>query len=139
MFYSRSARRFAASARYGARDVNYRSRGVMLLGTSYPVLAARDGDDWQRKVETSIGDMVFAETSDYEVAVDAPEDVALFASAPSRASGTKSERAGNTVREFAGDNLRDFAIVGGRELRSEERVVGDVTVRSIFTPEHETT
>jgi hypothetical protein len=122
-----------------ARDINYRSRGVMLLGTSYPVLAARDGDDWQRKVETSIGDMVFAETSDYEVAVDAPEDVALFASAPSRASGAKSERAGNTVREFAGDNLRDFAIVGGRGLRSEERVVGDVTVRSIFTPEHETT
>jgi hypothetical protein len=122
-----------------ARDINYRSRGVMLLGTSYPVLAARDGDDWQRKVETSIGDMVFAETSDYEVAVDAPEDVALFASAPSRASVAKSERAGNTVREFAGDNLRDFAIVGGRGLRSEERVVGDVTVRSIFTPEHETT
>jgi hypothetical protein len=122
-----------------ARDINYRSRGVMLLGTSYPVLAARDGDDWQRKVETSIGDMVFAEDSAYEVAVDAPSDVVLFASAPSRASSMKSEREGNTVSEFAADNLRDFAIVAGRNLRSEERAVGDVTVRSIFTPDHEAT
>jgi hypothetical protein len=121
-----------------ARDINYRCRGVMLMGTSYPILAARDGDDWQRKVETSIGDMVFAETSDYEVAVDAPSDVALFASAPSHESSMKSERAGNSVREFAGDNLRDFAIIGGRGLRSEERAVGDVTVRSIFPQDPET-
>ncbi|HEX8921128.1 MAG TPA: M1 family aminopeptidase, partial [Pyrinomonadaceae bacterium] len=46
---------------------------------------------------------------------------------------------GHTVREFAGENLRDFAIVGGRGLRSAERTVGDVTVRSIFMSEHETT
>ena len=120
-----------------ARDINYRSRGVMLLGTSYPILAARDNDEWQRKVETTIGDMIFAETADYEVTVDAPSDVALFASARARETSLKSERAGYTVREFAGENLRDFAIVGGRGLRSAERDVGDVTVRSIFTPEHE--
>ena len=122
------------------RDINYRCRGVMLLGTSYPVLAARDGGEWQRKVETSIGDTVFAETADYEVAIDAPTDVALFASAPSRAtSSLRSERAGYSVREFSGENLRDFAIVGGRGLRVAERVAGDVTVRSVFMPEHETT
>src|SRR5437870_10930300 len=38
------------------RNINFRCRGVMLLGSSYPVLAARDGDDWFRKVEPSIGD-----------------------------------------------------------------------------------
>lgn len=122
-----------------ARDINYRSRGVMLLGTSYPVLAARDNDEWQRKVETTIGDMIFAETADYEVTVDAPSDVALFTSAPARETSRRSERAGYTLREFAGENLRDFAIVGGRGLRSAERTVGDVTVRSIFTQEHEAT
>jgi hypothetical protein len=120
-----------------ARDVNYRCRGVMLLGTSYPVLAARDGEDWQRKVETTIGDTIFAETADYEVTVDAPADVALFASAPSHAPSAKSEHVGNNVTEFAGENLRDFAIVGGRGLRSIERTVGDVTVRSVFAREHE--
>src|SRR5205085_4970739 len=89
-----------------ARDVNYRCRGVMLLGTGYPVLAARDGDDWQRKVETTIGDTIFAESADYEVAIDAPADVALFTSAPARAASAKSGREGNAVREFAGENLR---------------------------------
>jgi hypothetical protein len=122
-----------------ARDINYRCRGVMLLGTGYPVLAARDNDEWQRKVEATIGDMIFTETADYEVTIDAPSDVALFTSARARETSIKSERAGNTVREFSGDNLRDFAIVGGKGLRSAERTVNDVTVRSIFTAEHETT
>jgi hypothetical protein len=121
------------------RDINYRCRGVMLLGAGYPVLAARDNDEWQRKVETTIGDVIFAEAADYEVTVDAPSDVALFASAPARESSTRSGRAGNSVREFEGENLRDFALVGGRDLRSVERKVNDVTVRSIFMPEHETT
>jgi hypothetical protein len=122
-----------------ARDVNYRCRGVMLLGTSYPVLAARDGEDWQRKVETTIGDAIFAETADYEVWVDAPADVALFTSAPARTTSERSEHAENSVSEFAGENLRDFAIVGGRGMRSAERMVGDVTVRSVFMPDHEAT
>ena len=122
-----------------ARDINYLCRGVMLLGTSYPVLAAREGEEWQRKVEPTIGDVIFAEAADYEVSVDAPAEVALFASAPARETAQRSERAGNLVREFAGENLRDFAVVGGRSLRSAEREVGGVTVRSVFTPEHEVT
>jgi hypothetical protein len=122
-----------------ARDINYRCRGVMLLGASYPILAVRANDEWQRKVETTIGDTVFAETADYEVSVDAPENVALFASAPSRETLVKSERAGNLVREFKGENLRDFALVGGRDLRSIERTVGDIVVRSVFMAEHEVT
>jgi hypothetical protein len=122
-----------------ARDINYRSRGVILLGTSYPVLAARDNDEWQRKVEPTIGDVIFADTADYEVTIDAPTDVALFTSAPAREASKKSERTGYSVREFAGEDLRDFAIVGGRDLRVLERNVNDVTVRSVFASEHEAT
>jgi hypothetical protein len=122
-----------------ARDINYRSRGVMLLGTSYPVLAARDNDEWQRKVDPTIGDMIFAEAADYEVTVEAPSDVYLFTSAPARESSAQSEREGYSVREFTAENLRDFAIVGGRGLRSLERSVNGVTVRSIYVAEHEAT
>jgi aminopeptidase N len=43
------------------------------------------------------------------------------------------------VREFAAENLRDFAIVGGRGMRSAERMVGDVMVRSVFMPDHDAT
>src|ERR1700687_841871 len=35
-----------------ARDTNFRCRGVLMLGASYPILAARDGDDWFRKIES---------------------------------------------------------------------------------------
>ena len=33
--------------------------------------------------------------------------------------------------------LRDFAIIAGRSLRSEQTQVGEITLRSIFLPEHE--
>jgi hypothetical protein len=126
-----------------ARDINFRCRGVMLLGTAYPVLATRYGDDWQRKVEMSIGDMIFTETADYRVQIDAPADVALFTSGESITGPARDEttlaNAPATAREFTGANLRDFAIVAGRSLRAKERRVGDVTVRSVFMAEHETT
>jgi hypothetical protein len=126
-----------------ARDLNFRCRGVMLLGTAYPVLAPREGDDWQRKVEMSIGDMVFTETAQYQVSIAAPEDVALYTSGepvtgPATGEGDVAGPA-KDVRRFGGANLRDFAIVAGRSLRVMERQVGDLTVRSIYMAEHETT
>src|SRR5436853_2042060 len=44
-----------------ARDTNFRCRGVMMLGSFYPVLAARDGDDWARKIDLSIGDIAMTD------------------------------------------------------------------------------
>ncbi|MFN2510433.1 MAG: M1 family aminopeptidase [Pyrinomonadaceae bacterium] len=116
-----------------ARDINFRCRGVMLLGTFYPVLAVHDNDEWQRKIEPSVGDLIFNEVADYEVTVEANSGVIVFTSATELA--TKSE--GETVRTFTGASLRDFAIVAGRDLRAEEALVGNTTVRSIFLPQHE--
>ena len=47
-----------------AREIDFRCRGVMLLGTPFPILAVREGDDWRRKAEPSVGDIVFTEASD---------------------------------------------------------------------------
>lgn len=118
-----------------ARDTNFYSRGVMLLGSPYPVLAVRDGGDWQRKVEPTVGDAIYTEVADYEVAIDAPHDIALFTSGED-ATANSSDADG---RAFAGENLRNFAIVAGRTLRSAERNVAGLKVRSVFTAEHETT
>jgi Peptidase family M1 domain len=116
-----------------ARDINFRCRGQMLLGTAYPVLAARDGDDWQRKIEMSIGDLIFTEAADYHVTVDAPPTVKVFASGDAVPVAGEDKR----VREFSGEALRDFAVVAGRGLRSEERMVGQTLVRSVFAADHE--
>ncbi|HWW75029.1 MAG TPA: M1 family aminopeptidase [Pyrinomonadaceae bacterium] len=124
-----------------ARDTNFASRGVMLLGSFYPVLAARAGGDWQRRVEPSVGDVFFTDVADYEVSVSAPKDVALFTSAEEAAADSarpaREDSSRRAARTFAGENLRGFALVAGRGLRSEEKEAGAVRVRSVFTPEHE--
>lgn len=113
-----------------ARDLNFRCRGVMLLGTAYPVLAVRDNEEWQRRLEASVGDTISNEVADYEVEVEVAPGIAVFTSAGEQ-----------TVREnsltFSAAGLRDFAIIAGRNLRSEQIQVGDTTLRSIFIPEHE--
>lgn len=128
-----------------ARDLNFRGRGVMLLGTSYPVLAVHDGDEWVRKVEPGVGDIVFNEVADYDVTITVDEGVAVFASGAEKDPATvvrpetavASAPPNRILRRFSATNLRDFAMVAGRNLRAEELQVGDTTVRSIFVPEHE--
>ncbi|HVF43196.1 MAG TPA: M1 family aminopeptidase [Pyrinomonadaceae bacterium] len=118
-----------------ARDTNFVSRGVMLLGSFFPVLAVRDeGGDWQRRVEATVGDTFFADSADYSLALSAPADVAVFT------SGEESHAADSghgLARTYVGANRRGFALVAGRTLRKEEREVGDLRVRSVFAAEHE--
>jgi hypothetical protein len=114
-----------------ARDINFRCRGVMLLGAAYPVLAVRDGDEWRRKVEPSVGDFVFNEAADYEVTVATNAGVEVFT------SGTETETRTDKGQTFTASALRDFAILAGRGLRSEHTEVQGVNVRSIYLVEHE--
>jgi hypothetical protein len=116
------------------RDINFRCRGVMLLGSAYPVLAARDGEDWFRKIESSIGDTLVTDVADYLVTVDAPRSIALYTPVLGQSTATKDDRVSSS---FRAENLRDFTIVAGSNMRAEQRAVGEVTVRSIFRPEHE--
>jgi Peptidase family M1 domain len=117
-----------------ARDTNFRCRGVMMLGAAYPVLAARDGEDWFRKVEPSIGDALTTDASDYEVTIEAPRNIQVFTPVETHPG---SEKEPTTSRSFVAENLRDFAIIAGDNLHAEERVAGGVTIRSIFRPDHE--
>jgi hypothetical protein len=117
-----------------ARDTNFRCRGVMMMAAWYPVLAARDGDDWFRKVEPSIGDALTTDAADYEVTINTSPGVEVFAPVKTQAVSEKDRAESST---FVAETMRDFAIVVGSNLRSEERVVSGVTIRSIFRPDHE--
>ena len=116
------------------RDTNFVCRGVMLLGSAYPVLAARDGEDWFRRMEPSIDDTRVNDVADYEVSIDAPRELTVYAPAVGNVAESKTDR---SVTTFSAENLRDFAFAAGANMRAEQRTVGDVTVRSIFRPEHE--
>jgi hypothetical protein len=113
-----------------ARDINFRSRGVMLLSTWYPVLAVHDGDEWRRKLEPGIGDVIFNEVADYRVKISSAPGVSVFTSAPAAAIHQEKQ-------VFNAKLLRDFSVVAGRNLRTEEVQVGQQRVRSIFIAEHE--
>lgn len=117
-----------------ARDTNFVSRGVMLLGSFHPVLAAREGSDWQRRVEPSVGEVYFTDVADYEVEVETADGVNLYTSGEQRQDATSGRK---RRLAFAGEDLRGFALVAGRTLRAEEREAGGVRIRSVYTPEHE--
>jgi Peptidase family M1 domain len=117
-----------------ARDTNFVCRGVMLLGSAFPILASRDGDDWLRKIELSINDAIMTDVADYEVSIQSPRDLTVFSPALPLAVSTKEE---SSVSTFSLANARDFPIVAGRNLHSSEREVSGVTVRSVFRAEHD--
>jgi peptidase M1-like protein len=114
-----------------SRDINFRCRGMMLLATAFPTLTVHDGDDWKRKLEPTVGDMIFNEAADYEVSITTNNAVEVFTSG-NAAAATQGEG-----RKFTGSALREFAILLGRGLKSEQTEVNGVTIRSIFLPEHE--
>jgi hypothetical protein len=123
-----------------ARDTNFVSRGVMLLGACYPVLAVRDGNEWQREARATVGDWLHADAADYEVTVEAAPDVAVFTSARERAASNAQQARGAAAgRAFAGESLRSFAVVAGRSLQSAEQTVEGVRVRAVWAREHEKT
>ncbi len=117
-----------------ARDINFFCRGMMMLGTPFPLLAAREGGDWKRKVEPSIGDVLFSDVADYDLVITVPADFNVFTSGRS----VRQKSTGNTVEHvFSGNNLRDFAIVAAKNLRMAERTVDGIQIRSVYVPEHE--
>jgi hypothetical protein len=117
------------------RGINFRCRGVLLLGSWYPVLAARAGDDWLRRIEPSIGDSVVTDVADYQVTIDGPQGVSVFT--PVEPSNATSKD-GRTATTFSAESLRDFVVVAGSNMRAEQRVISGITIRSIYRNEHET-
>jgi hypothetical protein len=115
-----------------ARDINFYCRGVMLLGSAFPVVTVHDGDDWRRKLEPSVGDFVFNEVADYDVTVATSPAVEVFTSGVE--AGQRNEKTGQT---FTASSLRDFAILAGRGLKSEHTEVQGINIRSIYLADHE--
>ncbi|MBA3242965.1 MAG: hypothetical protein H0T60_17220, partial [Acidobacteria bacterium] len=121
-----------------ARDTDFASRGAMLLGSFYPVLAVRDGSDWLRRAELTVGDTVFNDAADYDVSIEAPAAVKLYTSGEEvRGGSSTSSGGGAEARHFAGEGLRSFALVAGRALRSAERTVAGIQLRSVYMADHE--
>jgi hypothetical protein len=80
-----------------------------------------------------VGDIIFNEAADYEVTIDAGPGVFVFTSA----GEDRNKPASESSSVYSASGLRDFAIIAGRNLRYEQKDIGELTLRSVFVPEHE--
>lgn len=100
--------------------------GVLSLGAFwYPTLAVRSNGSWIDEAPRGLGDVAYADESDYQVSIEAPPQVLV--AAPGRESGA------GQARSWKAEGVRDFAIlasdswarqsksfdVGGRAVRVE--------------------
>jgi hypothetical protein len=116
-----------------SRDTNFRCRGVMLLGAAYPVLVVHDGDEWRRKIESTVGDFLFNDAADYEVTIETAAGVTAFAPGKELPSSSGESQS----KSFAASALRDFPVLAGRGLRVEHAQAAGVDISSVFLSEHE--
>ena len=97
--------------------------GILSLGSFwYPALAVREGGKWADAAPEGLGDVAYAEKSDFAVRLRAPQDVILVAPGQiSKSNGIYSVTA-NDAREFAVLMSEDFSQkskvfpVGGRNV-----------------------
>ena len=76
--------------------------------------------------------MIFNEVADYQVSVSTSRMLRYLRRLRSALQDPEGEKS-----TFTAKALRHFVIVAGRGLRSEQTVIGNTTLRSVFLPEHE--
>jgi len=92
----------------------------------YPILALREGGDWQAEPVVGIGDAVNSETGLYLVEVGAPENVQVVTSG----SLIEQESQGEIeVYHFASGPIRDFAVIASPDFSMVQDEVDDVIIR----------
>ncbi|MBI5515374.1 MAG: M1 family metallopeptidase [Deltaproteobacteria bacterium] len=131
------------AANEGGGDYGLLSRGdgIVSLGNFYPVLARRTGARWERTDGGSVGDLGSDELSNVHATLDVPQDLLVATTGISLHTLGAAQApvpAGRRRFEVVAGAVRDFAVVGGRALAVEGRLVGDVEVRSWFLPAHRT-
>lgn len=125
----------AMGAHEGSGDYGLLSTGsgIVSLANFYPVLARREGATFERDDRGSVGDLGSDELAHVTATVDTP----LGYTVATTGITTNTTRAGDRQRvEVVAAMVRDFAAMMGRTLQVGTRRVGDVTVRSLYLPEH---
>jgi len=105
--------------------------GIASLANFYAMLAPRADGRWVRAEDSTLGDLGSDALAHYRAKVRVGEGVRLATTGTARPT-TPGTRSAPPRQEFAAAYARDFALLASRELTSESRDVGGVTVRSWF-------
>lgn len=119
----------------GAGDYGLLSTGsgIVSMANFYPVLARRSGVTFERDEPHGVGDLGSDDLAHVTATIDTPRGYTVATTGITTGAARQGERERHAV---VAAMVRDFAAVMGRTLVVGTRRVGDVTVRSVFLPEH---
>jgi hypothetical protein len=93
--------------------------GILSLGSFwYPALAVRQGGRWADAAPEGLGDVAYAEKSDFAASIRAPQGVTLVA--PGQITRTNS--ANGTVFNVTADDAREFALLLSEDYASKSAI-----------------
>lgn len=107
---------------------------ITTLPTIYPIIPAFDSKGWHLEVPPPFGDLVYADSSVYDVTIVTPLQYKVIASGQLVQETPEGTR---LARRFLGAPMRDFDANITNALQSTtERVDDDVSVTSWYLPNH---
>ncbi len=110
------------------------SAGIITLPSIYPLIPAYDEKGWHIELPPPYGDLVYADTSFYDVRFSAPMTMTVITSGST--VETTSQGSENTWHAV-GAPMRDFAFDLSAILQKSSMQVGEVTVNSYYLPQDE--
>jgi hypothetical protein len=110
--------------------------GILSLGSFwYPSLAVRQNGKWVDEAPQGLGDVAYAQMSDFDVRFSVPATVSIATTSTQPVSS-----ATQTARVFSARNVRDFAVLMSEDfsIKSKNFPVGgrNVTVQAYTTPQN---
>ncbi len=112
--------------------------GILSLGSFwYPALAVRQGGKWMDGAPEGLGDVAFAEKSDFDVEIRAPKNLILAAPGQITQNATPQDAAqGETTFRVRANDARECALLFSEDFAQKSRVFPlggkNVTVTAIL-------
>lgn len=121
---------FSSSTRYS--DFT-RKDWITTLPTVYPLIPDYDEKGWHIEVPPEYGDLVYSDSSVYDVRVTAPSKYTVIASGE---TVDKQVNGDQTLWHIIAAPVRDFDMILSDTLVNTSKQAGDVTINSWYQPVH---
>jgi len=104
---------------------------VLSLGHAYPILAVYDKDGWHTEEPPEYGDLVFADSSFYQVRIKAAKNLVIVSSGKEISKLIKDDK---QVIEIAAGPVRDFFISASESYEFVEASYKGTSIKSYYLP-----
>ncbi len=110
-----------------------RTDWITTLPTIYPIIPAYDAQGWHTELPPSFGDLVYSDSSIYDVTITAPSQYNVIASGEMIQETKNGDR---TTRRFVAAPMRDFDVNLTDRMKRTSARLDDITVNSWYREEN---